>query len=208
MVNIYVLYSVLGQVIWGLLPLFWMLLQDVPALYILSTRIIWAAIFCYILIVYKHLQPNLAAVKTLSSEWPYIGGDCIAVTMNWCAFIYAMTHGAIIQTSLAYFTSPIIVIFAGALIFHEHLGKLQILSILFAITGLLIAFVLFGQIPYLALFLCLTWATYGLLKKKISVHSQVSVFIESLSMVPLSLAFIGYSEYTGTGAYGVLHGLE
>lgn len=208
MVNISIFYTLMGQIIWGLLPLFWMLLQNVPSLYILATRIIWAAIFCYGLIRYKHLLPNLQAVKTQRSQWLYLGGACLAVTLNWGTFIYAMTHGAIIQTSLAYFTSPMVVIFAGALIFHEHLGMLQRFSIGFAVTGLVIAFILYGQIPYLALVLCLTWATYGLLKKKITVHSQVSVFIESLSMVPLSLAFIAFSEYTGTGAYGVLHGIE
>lgn len=204
--NIYILYTIIGQVIWGLQPLFWANLRDIPSLYILATRIVWAAVFCYGLIVYKKLLPELRSVRTLQNEWAFMIGACLAVTMNWGAFIYAMTHDAIIQTSLAYFMSPIVVILCGALIYHERLGKLQLAAIAFASTGLLIAFIVYGQIPYLAMFLCITWAAYSLLKKRISINSQVSVFLESVAMVPFSLVFIAYSEMTQTGASTVLSG--
>lgn len=204
--NIYILYTLTGQVIWGLLPLFWMLLQDVPSLYILATRIVWSALFCYGLILQKHLLPHLHDLVRDRKEWPFIAGACIMVTMNWGSFIYAMTHSYILQSSLAYFINPIVVILCGSLIFHEHLNPLQKLSIAFASSGLFIAFFLYGQIPWLALLICSTWAAYSILKKKITLNSQVSVFIESFSMVPLSLAFIAYSEMNGIGAAGVLHG--
>lgn len=206
--NVYVGYTLLSQVIWGLLPLFWMLLQDIPAIYILATRIIWSALFCYGLIMQKNLLPHLKAVTQFRKEWPFIAGACIMITLNWGTFIYAMTHQHILQSSLAYFINPIVVILLGSIIFHEKLRTLQILSILFALTGLGIAFFLYGQIPYISLVICGSWATYSLLKKKITLDSQVSVFIESLSMVPLSLLFIGWSEWTGAGAIGVFHGLQ
>lgn len=206
--NIYIVYTLIGQVIWGLLPLFWILLQDVPSLYILATRIIWSALFCYGLILQKHLLPRLQQLYTNRKEWLFIAGACIMVTMNWGSFIYAMTHSYILQSSLAYFINPIVVILCGSIIFHEHLNPLQRLSIAFAATGLFIAFFIYGQIPWLSLIICSTWAAYSLLKKKITLDSQVSVFIESFSMVPLSLAFIGYSEINGIGANGILHGFQ
>ena len=109
---------------------------------------------------------------------------------------------------MAYFINPIVVILLGSLLFHEKLGKLQLLSILFAMTGLGIAIFLFGQIPYISLIICCSWASYSLLKKKIQLDSQISVFIESFSMVPLSLAFIAWSEWNGCGAVGVFHGWQ
>jgi chloramphenicol-sensitive protein RarD len=130
------------------------------------------------------------------------------ITMNWGSFIYAMTHSYILQSSLAYFINPIVVILCGSIIFHEHLGLLQRFSIAFAATGLLIAFFLYGQIPWLALLICATWAIYSLLKKKITLDSQVSVFIESFSMVPLSIVFILYSEMNGIGAATLLQGWQ
>ncbi|MCH4167114.1 MAG: EamA family transporter RarD [Megasphaera sp.] len=206
--NIYIVYTLLGQIIWGLLPLFWILLQDVPSLYILATRIVWSALFCYGLILQKHLLPHLRQLTADRNEWPYIAGACVMITMNWGSFIYAMTHSYILQSSLAYFINPIVVILCGSIIFHEHLGLLQRFSIAFAATGLLIAFFLYGQIPWLALLICATWAIYSLLKKKITLDSQVSVFIESFSMVPLSIVFILYSEMNGIGAATLLQGWQ
>ncbi len=206
--NIYVVYIVIGQVLWGLLPLFWLLLQDIPAPYILATRIVWSALFCYGLIMQKHLQQALRDFVKTSTQHLAVAAACIMITINWGTFIYAMTHQHILESSLAYFINPIVVIFAGSLLFHETLNRLQILSILFAAAGLGIAVFLFGQIPYISLIICASWATYSLLKKKIVLDSQVSVFIESMSMVPLSLAFIFWSEYTGSGAIGVLHGWQ
>lgn len=206
--NVYIGYTLLGQIIWGLLPLFWMLLQDISAFYILATRIVWSALFCYALIIQKGLLPKLKAVTQCQHEWPYIAGACIMITLNWGTFIYAMTHQHILQSSLAYFINPIVVILLGSLLFHEKLGKLQLLSIVFAMTGLGIAIFLFGQIPYISLIICGSWASYSLLKKKIQLDSQVSVFIESFSMVPLSLLFIGWSEWSGCGAAQVFHGWQ
>lgn len=143
--NIYILYTLTGQVMWGLLPLFWMLLQDVPSMYILATRIVWSALFCYGLILQKHLVPELKNVLHDRQEWPYIFGACIMITTNWGCFIYAMTHNHILQASLAYFINPIVVILFGAIIFHEHLGAcsndfpsslpLPALALLFSCSG-------------------------------------------------------------------------
>ena len=207
-INIYYIYFLLSQVIWGILPAFWILLRDLSPFYTLASRIFWAAIFCFLLILKQHLLPHLLDLRNQRAQWPYIAGACILVTLNWGAFIYATTRGHILQASLAYFINPIVVIFFGGLIFRERISRLQKLSITLAAAGLLIAFALYGQVPYLSFIICLTWASYSILKKKIVMDSQVSVFIESFSMVPLALAFMLFSEYEGVGAIGVFHGLQ
>jgi chloramphenicol-sensitive protein RarD len=206
--NIYIVYTITSNVIWGLLPLFWLLLTQISPLYILATRIVWSALFCFILIVLKHLQPGLRAVLHMREQWLAIAGACILVTANWGFFIYAVTQGFILQSGLAYFINPIVVILAGAIIYRERLGKLQLASIAFAAAGLALSFFLYGQIPWLSLAICLTFSGYSLLKKKIALDSQVSVFIEAMAMVPLSLAYIALSEWNGTGAIDILHGWQ
>lgn len=206
--NIYIFYTITSNVIWGLLPLFWLLLNQVAPMYILATRIVWSAVFCFGLILWKHLLPALKDVWQDRRQWPYIAGACIMVTANWGSFIYAVTQGFILQSSLAYFMNPIVVILTGGILFHERLSALQKLSIAFAAAGLVLSFYLYGQIPWLALLICLTFSAYSLLKKKITLDSQVSVFIEALSVMPFSLVFIAYSEYMGFGAVGILHGWE
>jgi chloramphenicol-sensitive protein RarD len=206
--NIYIAYTLASQVIWGLLPLFWILLNQVAPLYTLSTRIVWAALFCFLLILQKHLLPGLKGVRATPQQWKFITGACILITINWGSFIYAVTQGFVLQASLAYFMNPIVVILFGSLFFHEKLSVLQRISIAFAAAGIGTAFFLYGQFPYLAITICMSWACYSMMKKKIRLDSQVSVFIESFSMVPLALLFIAYSEYMGIGAVGILHGWE
>lgn len=139
---------------------------------------------------------------------PYIAGACIFITLNWGSYIYATTRGFILQASLAYFINPIVVVFFGGLIFQEKLRPIQKLSIFVAGLGLALAFFIYGVVPWLSFIICLTWATYSMIKKKVVLDSQVSVFIESFSMVPLALAFILFSEANGIGAAGIFNGWQ
>ena len=199
--KIYYVYFILSQVIWGVLPAFWLLLRQLPPLYTLASRIIWASVFCLFLILQKHLLPGLKGVAKERWQWPYIAGACIFITLNWGSYIYATTRGFILQASLAYFINPIVVVFFGGLIFQEKLRPIQKLSIF-------VAFFIYGVVPWLSFIICLTWATYSMIKKKVVLDSQVSVFIESFSMVPLALAFILFSEANGIGAAGIFNGWQ
>ena len=206
--KIYYFYFILSQVIWGVLPAFWLLLRELPPLYTLSSRIIWASVLCFFLILQKHLLPGLKGVAKERWQWPYIAGACIFITLNWGSYIYATTRGFILQASLAYFINPIVVVFFGGLIFREKLRPIQKLSVFVAGLGLALAFFIYGVVPWLSFIICLTWATYSMIKKKVVLDSQVSVFIESFSMVPLALAFIAFSEANGVGAIGVFSGWQ
>ena len=206
--KIYYVYFILSQVIWGVLPAFWLLLRQLPPLYTLASRIIWASVLCFFLILQKHLLPGLKGVAKERWQWPYIAGACIFITLNWGSYIYATTRGFILQASLAYFINPIVVVFFGGLIFREKLRPIQKLSIFVAGLGLALAFFIYGVVPWLSFIICLTWATYSMIKKKVVLDSQVSVFIESFSMVPLALAFILFSEANGIGAAGIFNGWQ
>lgn len=198
----------MSQIIWGVLPAFWLLLRDLPSFYTLATRIVWASVFCFLLILQKHLLPAFQQLRRERWQWPYVAGACVLITVNWASFIYATTRGYILQASLAYFINPIVVIFFGAVIFHESMSKLQKLSLTVAVTGIVLAFVLYGSIPYLSFLICLSWSFYSVMKKKVRLDSQVSVFIESASMVPLALLFIGYCEINGFGAAATFSGWQ
>lgn len=206
--GIYYLYFMLSQVIWGVLPAFWVLLRDLPPLYTLSSRIIWASLFCFLLIWQKHLFGGFRMLRQQRQQWPYVAAACVLITINWGSYIYATTRGFILQASLAYFINPIVVIFFGALLFHEKLHKLQKLSILIAALGILFVFCRYGVVPWLSFIICLSWASYSMIKKKVTLDSQVSVFIESFSMVPLALIYIFFCETAGNGAIGTFHGWQ
>ena len=173
--KIYYFYFILSQVIWGVLPAFWLLLRELPPLYTLSSRIIWASVLCFFLILQKHLLPGLKGVAKERWQWPYIAGACIFITLNWGSYIYATTRGFILQASLAYFINPIVLVFFGSILFREKLRPVQRLSVVVAGLGLALAFFIYGVVPWLSFIICLTWATYSMIKKKVVLDSQVSV---------------------------------
>lgn len=160
------IYFVLSQAIWGVLPAFWLLLRQLPPLYTLASRIVWASVFCFLLILQKKLLPDLKSIRQERGQWPYVAGACIFITLNWGSYIYATTQGFILQASLAYFINPIVLVFFGGLLFHERLRPVQKLSVVVAGAGLVLAFCLYGVVPWLSFFICLTWATYSMLKKE------------------------------------------
>lgn len=91
------IYFILSQAIWGVLPAFWLLLRQLPPLYTLASRIVWASVFCFFLIIQKKLLPDLKGVRQERWQWPYIAGACIFITLNWGSYIYATTQGFILQ---------------------------------------------------------------------------------------------------------------
>lgn len=204
----HIMNVLIGQCIWGLLPLFWLLLQQVPALYILANRIIWSAVLCVIILFLQKKFSLSVCLRQIKKEWLYILGACLMITCNWAIFIYSMTHEYILQSSLAYFVNPVVVIFFGGILFHEPLSRLQKLAVFFASLGFVIAIFLYGEVPYVAILTCATWAAYSLLKKRITLDSLLSVGLESISMVPFALLFIFFSEWNHIGAYGVLTGWQ
>ena len=93
--KIYYVYFILSQVIWGVLPAFWLLLRQLPPLYTLASRIIWASVFCFFLILQKHLLPGLKGVAKERWQWPYIAGACIFITLNWGSLYLRDDAGAL-----------------------------------------------------------------------------------------------------------------
>lgn len=71
------IYFILSQAIWGVLPAFWLLLRQLPPLYTLASRIVWASVFCFLLILQKKLLPDLKSIRQERGQWPYVAGACI-----------------------------------------------------------------------------------------------------------------------------------
>ena len=123
----------------------------------------------------------------------------IMVTINWGVYIFAVMSGKVVESSIAYFINPIFAVVLGFLLYKEKLTKLQWLSVTIAFIGVMIPIVIYGTIPYFALAIAISFAFYGAAKKRVKADSVTSVFMETLYMAPIALAFILFREFTGTG---------
>lgn len=197
-----------SYLIWGLLPLFWKQLSMVNSAYVLASRIIWSAIFCGSLLLLRRRWNRVKIALADKGEVGRIFLCAILISINWGLYIFSIAIGKVLESSLAYYMSPIISVLIGALFFREKHGLVQWLAITIAAVGVLIAVVMYGSVPWLALTIGGSFAVYGALKKKVNADGETSIFLETLFMAPFALAFLIFAELHGSGAMGLLHGWQ
>lgn len=201
--------SVLGcYVLWGLLPIFWKLLANVDSVYVLAQRVLFSCIFCLAIILLKKngsSVKNILKSKTERRRYFVCG---ILISINWGVYILTIAMGKILEASLAYYMNPLFSVVIGALIFKEKLSAVQWISVGLALVGVMISVIAYGNVPYLAIIIGLSFALYGAMKKTIKAESEVSICMETMSVLPLALAFIVYSQLSGYTTFSSLSNAE
>lgn len=195
-------------ILWGLLPIFWKLLSELNAFYVLSSRIIWSAVFCYIIVIFLKDTEELKCTLRDRKQMKLLVCSGVMIAINWGVYIYAISIGHILDASLAYYLNPLMAIGIGFLVFKEKLGKSQWVAIGIAVLGIVIAIIGYGTVPYFALVIGSSFAVYGAIKKSVTCSSIISTLIEAMILSPFALICIGVLEYNGAGAMTVLHGVE
>ena len=202
-------FSVLGcYVLWGLLPIFWKLLANVDSVYVLAQRVLFSCIFCLAIILLKKngsSVKNILKSKTERRRYFVCG---ILISINWGVYILTIAIGKILEASLAYYMSPLFSVVIGALIFKEKLSAVQWISVGLALVGVMIPVIAYGNVPYLAIIIGLSFALYGAMKKTIKAESEVSICMETMSVLPLALAFIVYAQLSGYTTFSSLSNAE
>ncbi|WP_293760702.1 EamA family transporter RarD [uncultured Aquitalea sp.] len=202
-----VLYTFVAFVIWGLFPLYWKPLHQVPALQILCHRIVWSALFVAgILLVRKQWAWLPAAVKD-PRKLGIFALSSLLLSMNWGIYIWAVNQGRVVEASLGYFINPLVNVLLGRLFLSERLTLPQSLAVGLATLG--VAWITFsaGALPWVALSLAATFGFYGLLRKKAPLASLEGLALETFLMAPLALAALLMFEGRGDGAYGHISSL-
>ena len=201
--------SVLGcYVLWGLLPIFWKLLANVDSVYVLAQRVLFSCIFCLAIIILKKngsSVKNILKSKTERRRYFVCG---ILISINWGVYILTVAMGKILESSLAYYMNPLFSVVIGALIFKEKLSPVQWISVGLALVGVMIPVIAYGNVPYLAIIIGLSFALYGAMKKTIKAESEVSICMETMSVLPLALAFIVYAQLSGYTTFSSLSNAE
>jgi len=181
--------GVLCYVMWGILPAYWNLLSGVNPMLILCARIVFAFVFMIILLkVLGRTQVFLDTIKN-KKIMRHLIPAAVLIAVNWGLFIYAVNTGRIFDTSLGYYMNPLMAFLLGVIIFKEKSTKLQVAAVILAFIGVLISIIAYGSIPIISLTLALTFAAYGVIKKKANADPNSSIAIESLLITPFALIF-------------------
>ncbi|MBB6444362.1 EamA family transporter RarD [Bacillus benzoevorans] len=200
-----IVYTAGAYVMWGLLPLYWKLIQNVSSEEILAHRIIWSFVFMLFLLGFrKRLGPFWAVwKKLLHHPRPFITLilASLLISVNWFLYIWAVNHDHIIETSLGYYMNPLISILLGMVVLKEKLNFWQLLSVVLAAIGVTVLTVQFGSFPWVAVSLAVSFAIYGLAKKLTNFDAEIGLTMETLVITPLALIYLLFLTTNGSTAF-------
>lgn len=203
------LYVLGCYIIWGLLPVFWKQLAAVNSMYVLGSRIVWSMVLAVVLLALRRDRfTGLQAVFRNKREWMRLSIAGCVICVNWGTFIWAVNHGHMIDSSLAYYMNPILAILIGTIVFRERLNRIQWLAVVVTFTGLVITVIRYRQIPWIALVIGGTFAVYGALKKTARTDALTSMVVETSMLAPVFLVILLWMERQGRGAVGILQGWQ
>jgi chloramphenicol-sensitive protein RarD len=196
------LCGVFSYIIWGVLPIFWKLIRDVPAYETLAHRILWSFVLVAILVLVRGDMAKLLDILRDKRSLAYIAVCSLLITFNWFLFIWCVNNGHIVDSSLGYYINPLMSVFLGTFVLKERLDLGQKAAIAVAAAGVVTMIVVYGSFPWIPMSLAASFAVYGLLKKKIALDSSAGLAVETLITAPFALVFLSYLGIGGNGAFG------
>ncbi|MFL6515537.1 MAG: EamA family transporter RarD [Chthoniobacterales bacterium] len=185
-----ILAGVCAFITWGLIPGYWKLMREVPATEILAHRYVWTLVFLAGLLMWQRRWGEVRA----NARSPRALGFCLlsgcTISINWFLFIWAVNVGRIIETSLGYFMTPLVNVLFGALFLGERLTRIQFASVILALLGVLNLTFGYGELPWIALLLCVSFGIYGLFRKQSGTAAIPGLFFETVLIAPIALTYL------------------
>ena len=183
-----ILYGASGSLWWGTIGVIYFKTSSFAGpIELVVHRTIWTAFSLIITTsLFSKWDIFLNTIKK-KKEMFYLLITGILIFTNWSTWIYAVVTNKIIDASFGYFIMPILSVFFGIIFLKEAYNKQKILSVLLVAISVGYLLFNFASVPWVGLIVAFTWSIYSLLRKKISVESDVGLLIESLYISPLAL---------------------
>jgi chloramphenicol-sensitive protein RarD len=197
-------YAIFAFLFWGAIaPIYFKQVASVEPIEVLIHRIFWSFIILIpLLFITKQIEVFKLLIKDMK-KLKYLAISTFFISLNWLVFIWAVANNKIIETALGYFINPLVSIFLGYLFFQERMSKYQNIAIFIAFFAVIYQVITLGTIPIVSLSLALSFAFYGMIRKKINVGSIVGLFTETLILMPFAL--IGIYYLISTNKISFLH---
>ena len=196
------LFGISAYIIWGLLPLYWKLVEEAGAYEILAHRGIWSLLICVsLLALRKQLKSAYVMVRssrTLSLLFLASG----LLTINWGVYIWSVTVNRVVEAALGYYITPLINVTFGVLLLREKLRPAQWIAVALAAAGVVILTLGYGSLPWIALVLAISWGSYSLIKKSLNLGALETLSLETLFAFLPNLVFLFIIQGNGSAEFG------
>lgn len=197
-----------AYVMWGLLPLYFRALHEVPPLELVGWRVLFTVPVCFVIISFRKQWPDVRAALTSGHVLGLLVLSALLIGSNWLIFVIAINSGHVLATSLGYYINPLINVVLGTVVLGERLTRVQWMAV--ALAGAGIALLLGGALDTLAVALSLafTFAFYGFVRKKAPVGAVPGLTIETVLLVAPALVIVWLGAVSPAGSALAMGGHE
>ena len=196
------LYGLFAYGLWGVLPIYFKQLTGVSAIDIVAHRIVWSLFFLGLLLTLTGGWTEARAAVRHRRTLLLLLATSVLIALNWLIYVYAVTSGHILAGSLGYYLNPLMNIVLGRFILKERLTRTQWLAVAIAAAGVSVLAAGAGTTLWISLTLCVSFATYGLLRKIVAVESIAGLAIETTILCPLAVAWLAWGAAQGLPSFG------
>ncbi|AIY01848.1 protein RarD [Arthrobacter sp. PAMC 25486] len=203
-----VMYGVGAYGLWGLMPIYFILLLPANSIEIVANRVVWSVIFCALIIT---VARGWGKIRTAVKNKRIMGTLAVAgvlIVINWLTYVFAVTTGNTVEASLGYFINPLVSVLIGVIVLKEKLRPLQWIAVGVGFVAVVVLTFSYGKLPWIALVLAFSFGTYGFVKNRVGgkVDAITSLSIETAVLTPFALGAMvvltlaGQATLTGMGA--------
>jgi chloramphenicol-sensitive protein RarD len=196
-------YVIAAYTLWGFLPVYWKALQQISPSQILAHRIFWSFVFVALLLSAQRRWQEFKQAFSLRKNRRVCLLTAIVIGSNWFVYIWAVNNNHIVDASLGYFINPLISVLLGVIFLRERLNFWQVLAVMLAFVGISFLTIQYGKIPWIALYLAVTFGFYGLLRKTAQVETLFGLTAETGLLFPIVLCYLVILGLNKSGVFGV-----
>ena len=197
-----ILYAAGAYACWGFFPLYWKLLNGVPALEILAHRMAWSLVFVGLLVVLRGQMGQFLQVLRNRRTVLIYATSAFLLGINWYVYIWAVNANHVVESSLGYFINPLVNVALGMLFLGERVRRWQAMAIGLATIGVVYLTVALGVLPWIALALAFTFGFYGLIRKTAALDSLQGLTLETVVFFGPAAGYLLWLETQGKAAFG------
>ncbi len=197
-----VIAGLAAYLMWGFLPVYFKTVGSADPLEVLVHRVIWAVPFGAVILAVRRQWPEVWRALTHRQMLGWLSLSALFIGLNWFVYIWAIQDERIFETSLGYYINPLTNMLVGVLFFGERLRRYQLVAVALATIGVLVLTVSGGQVPWIALFLAISFTVYAVIRKKVVIGGMPGLFVETVLLLPFALAWFAYINSVGLTVFG------
>jgi chloramphenicol-sensitive protein RarD len=193
-------YGIAAYTLWGVFPLYFKLFDGINPLEVLAHRILWSFVLLAVFVTLIGRWPELISTLRRPRVLPTLAASTLLIGVNWFTFLYSISVGDVLQSSLGYFITPLMSVLLGVVLLGERLRGGQLVALTLAGAGVIYMTTSAGAFPWIALTLSVTFSLYGLARKLVAADALLGLLVETMLLAPVSALYLINVHRQGPGA--------